>query len=46
MRKKRDLFDEMIEEHRAGKRMLRTHVLKAKPAPRITARKLAEVDRP
>jgi len=49
MRKKRDLFDELTEgfdalaEHRAGKRTLRTHVFKAKPAPKITARELAKV---
>lgn len=49
MTKKRDLFDEMIEgfdalaDHRDGKRTLRTHVLKAKPAPKITASELAKV---
>ena len=49
MRKKRDLFDELVEgfdalaDQRAGKLTLRTHVLKAKPAPEITARELAKV---
>ena len=49
MRKKRDLFDELVEgfdalaDQRAGKRTLRTHVLKVKPAPEITARELAKV---
>ena len=49
MRKKRDLFDELVEgfdalaDQRAGKRTLRTHVLKARPAPKITARELAKV---
>ncbi len=49
MRKKRDLFDELVEgfdalaDQRAGKRTLPTHVLEAKPAPRITARELAKV---
>ena len=48
MRKKRDLFDEMIEgfdalaDHRTGKRTLRTHALKAKPALKITAGELAK----
>ena len=49
MRKKRDLFGELVEgldalaDQRAGKRTLRTHVLKARPAPKITARELAKV---
>ena len=49
MRKKRDLFGELVEgfdalaDQRAGKRTLRTHVLKAKPAPKITARELAKL---
>jgi putative transcriptional regulator len=49
VRKKRDLFDELVEgfdalaEQRAGKRTLRTHVLKAKRPPKITARELAKV---
>jgi putative transcriptional regulator len=51
VRKKRDLFDELMEgfdalaERRAGKRTLRTHVLRVKPAPKITARELAKVRR-
>lgn len=51
MRKKRDLFAELADgfdalaEHRAGKRTLRTHVVKVKPAPRITPRELAKVRR-
>ena len=49
MSKKRDLFDELIEgfdalaEHRGGKRTLRTHTLKVKPAPKISARELTKV---
>lgn len=49
MSKKRDLFDEMMEgfdalaDQRAGKRTLRTHAVKAKPAPKISARELAKV---
>ena len=49
MRKKRDLFAELTEgfdalaDQRAGKRTLRTHVVKVKPAPMITARELAKV---
>lgn len=49
MVKKRNLFDELTEgfdalkDRRAGKRTLRTHVVKAKPAPRITPRELAKV---
>jgi len=49
--KKRDLFGELAEgfdalaERRAGKRTLRTHVMKVKPAPEITARELAKVRR-
>jgi putative transcriptional regulator len=49
MRKKRDLYDELLEgfdalaDQRAGKRTLRTHALKVKPAPKITARELAKV---
>jgi putative transcriptional regulator len=40
MPKKRKLFDELMEgfsalaDQRAGKRTLRTHALKSKPAPR------------
>ena len=49
MRKKRALFDELGEgfeamaDRPAAKRTLRTHVLKARPAPKITARELAKV---
>jgi putative transcriptional regulator len=41
MRKKRNLFNELMEgfdalaDQRAGKRTLRTHVVKPRPAPRI-----------
>ncbi len=49
MTKKRDLFNELTEgfdalaEQRAGKRTLRTHTVKARPAPTITARELARI---
>ena len=49
MKKKRDLFAEIMDgfealaEEREGKRTLRTHVVKAKPAPQITARELAKL---
>lgn len=49
MSKKRDLYDELLEgfdalaEQRAGKRTLRTHALKVRPVPKITARELAKV---
>lgn len=49
MKKKRDLFAELTEgldalaEQRVGKRTLRTHTVKAKPAPKITPRELAQV---
>ena len=49
MTKKRDLFAELSEgfdalaEQRAGKRTLRTHTVKAKPVPKITARELAKL---
>jgi putative transcriptional regulator len=49
MTKKRNLFDELTEgfdalrDQRAGKRTLRTHALKAKPAPKITPRELAQL---
>jgi len=49
MTKKRDLFNELTEgldalaEQGAGKRTLRTHSVKAKPAPTITARELARI---
>jgi hypothetical protein len=47
--RKRDLFAEFTEgfdalaNRYAGKRTLRTHIVKVKPAARITARKLAKV---
>lgn len=49
MKKKRDLFGELIEgfdalaDGRTGKRTLRTHAVKAKAAPKITARELIKV---
>jgi putative transcriptional regulator len=49
MTKKRDLFKELTEgfdalsDQRAGKRTLRTHAVKAKPVPKITARELARI---
>jgi putative transcriptional regulator len=49
MTKKRDLFNELVEgfdalaEQRVGKRTLRTHAVKVKPVPTITARELAKV---
>jgi putative transcriptional regulator len=49
MTKKRDLFKELVEgfdalsDQRAGKRTLRTHAVKAKPVPKITARELARI---
>lgn len=49
MTKKRDLFDELTEgldalaDQRAGKRTLRTHAVKIKPAPKITARELTKI---
>jgi putative transcriptional regulator len=49
MMKKRDLFNGLTEgldalaEQRAGKRTLRTHTVKAKPAPTIAARELARI---
>lgn len=49
MTKKRDLFDELAEgfdalaDQRTGKRTLRTHTVKIKPAPNITGRELAKV---
>jgi len=51
MRKKRELFGELVEgfdalaEQRAGKRTLRTHVVKAAPIPTITARELVKLRR-
>ena len=49
MTKKRDLFDELgegfdaLKKRRAGKRTLRTHVVKLKPAPKLSARELTKV---
>ena len=49
MRKKRKLFDELIEgfdalaDQRAGKRTLRTHAVKSKPVPEISAGELTKV---
>jgi putative transcriptional regulator len=49
LKKKRDLFSEIMEgfealaDQRAGKRTLRTHVVKAKPPPTITARELVKL---
>src|SRR5215467_7680161 len=49
MTKKRNLFDELnegfdaLKAQRVGKRTLRTHVVKVKPAPKITARELAKI---
>lgn len=49
MTRKRDLFDELTEgfdalaAQRVGKRTLRTHAVKSRPAPRVTARELRQV---
>ena len=49
MTKRRKLFDELMEgfdalaEHRSGKRTLRTHTVKVKPAPTISARELTKL---
>ncbi len=49
MRKKRNLFDELMEgfdalaDQRAGKRTLRTHAVKPKPVPEIPADELTKV---
>lgn len=49
MRKKRKLFDELMEgfdalaDLHAGKRTLRTHAIKPKRAPKITADELTKV---
>lgn len=49
MAKKRNLFEELVEgidalaDERAGKRTLRTHVVKPRPAPTISARELTRV---
>jgi putative transcriptional regulator len=51
MTKKRDVFGELVEgfdalaAQRTGKRTLRTHVIKIKPAPTISARELSKVRR-
>jgi putative transcriptional regulator len=51
MRKKRDLFSELVEgldalaEQRTGKRTLRAHTMNTKPAPGIAGRQLAKVRR-
>lgn len=49
MTRKRDLFVELTEgldalaDRRQGKRTLRTHVVKHRPAPKISSRELARV---
>ena len=49
MTKKRDLFNELIEgfdalaEQRSGKRPLRAHAVKVKPAPNMASRELTRV---
>lgn len=49
MVRKRAVFDEIMEgfdalaEHRAGKRTLRTHAVKVRPAPHISPRDLVKV---
>ena len=49
MRKKRNLFDELMEgfdalaDQHAGKRTLRTHAVKPKPVPEIRADELTKV---
>lgn len=51
MKKKRDLFAELAEgfdalaDQRTGKRTLRTHTVKVKPAPKISPRELTKVRR-
>jgi putative transcriptional regulator len=51
MSQKRDLFAELTEgfdalaDRRAGKRSLRTHFVKVRPAPKISARELARIRR-
>ena len=51
MKKRRDLFGELVEgldalaSQRSGKLTLRTHSVKVKPAPTITARELTKVRR-
>lgn len=49
MRRKRNLFKELTEgfdalaARREGKRTLRTHTVKAKPAPKVSASELAKL---
>lgn len=49
MTRKRNLFAELTEgfdalaDRRAGKRTLRTHVVRLRPAPAMTARQLARI---
>lgn len=49
MTRKRDLFAELtegfdaLEAQRTGKRTLRTHSVRAKPVPKVTARELRKV---
>lgn len=49
MKKRRKLFDELVEgfdalaEQRGGKRTLRTHTVKLKPVPAISARELTKL---
>jgi putative transcriptional regulator len=49
VKKKRELFEELNEgldalaDHRTGKRTLRTHAVKTRPVPKITARELTKV---
>lgn len=49
MTKKRDLLAELtdgfdaLSDRRAGKRTLRTHVVKSRPTPKMSARELARV---
>jgi len=49
MTRRRDLFEELTEgfdalsDRPAGKRTLRTHVIRIRPAPRISARELAKL---
>jgi putative transcriptional regulator len=49
LKRKRDLFAEIVEgfealaDQRAGKRTLRTHIVKIKPAPKVSARELAKL---
>jgi putative transcriptional regulator len=49
LKRKRNLFAEIVEgfdalaDQRAGKRTLRTHAVKTRPVPKITARELAKL---